>query len=212
MWGFHLFSGRGKKHALKVSEEGTIGVVVHPHPPLSEGVVVTPYRADFTNSAGLTQMGTAIGSLTAPIDFSISASDKFDTYVKTISVEITDRSPQARLFGALPRLPNGVQFLWQSQEAGTLGLAQFHSNFEFLRVAPPRWGDGTTVGLISNAVAINDDTYLIDIDTSQRLGPPWGLILRKGTTDKIIFRIRDDLTGLVSFTAIAGGIQQLPED
>jgi hypothetical protein len=37
---------------------------------------------------------------------------------------------------------------------------------------------------------------------------PWGLRLRKGTTDKLIFRVRDALAGLDIFNAIAYGIRQ----
>lgn len=213
MWAGQLYDGHGKPYAAKVNREGTIGVVIHQHPPRHDEIPVLPNRVNFLSAANSAQMGDAVGSVAAPVDFFVAASNEYDTYIKTISVEITDTNPSARLFGALPKLTNGVQFIWQSQEAGARVLATITSNFELMRFGGvPHHGTGTNAGIIGNAVANNEDSYLVSIDTYNRLGMPWGLPLRKGTTDRIIFRVQDDISALTSMTAIGAGVQVLPED
>ena len=43
------------------------------------------------------------------------------------------------------------------------------------------------------------------MDMAEIYGLPWGLRLRKGSLDKLIFRVQDNLTGLSTFNAIATG-------
>ena len=50
-----------------------------------------------------------------------------------------------------------------------------------------------------------EKSYLPNMDMKELYGLNWGLQLRKGTLDKIIFRVQDDLTGLTTFNAIATG-------
>jgi len=52
-------------------------------------------------------------------------------------------------------------------------------------------------------------SYLPMIDMAETYGLPFGLRLKKGTTDKIFFRINDNLTGLDKFNAIAYGLRIL---
>jgi hypothetical protein len=194
---------------LHINTEGTLGNVEHAHPSMDDEINLLPYRADFELN-GSAQMAGAVGTLAAPVDYCIAASNEYDTWIKTISTEITDTNPAARLFGSLPRLTNGVSFVWISQDAGERTLATIRSNFELIRygsTSTPAWGAGTTSFIISNAVANNDDSYLVSVDLNALLGFRWGLRLRKGTNDRIVWRIQDDLTGLVSFTSIVGGTQ-----
>ena len=194
---------------LHINAEGTLGNVEHAHPSLDDQINLLPYRANF-ELAGSAQMAGAVGTLAAPLNYTISASNDFDTWIKTISTEITDTNPAARLFGSLPRLTNGVSFVWTSQDAEERTLATIRSNFELIRfgsTSTPAWGAGTTAFVISNAVANNDDSYLISVDLNALLGFRWGLRLRKGTQDRVSWRIQDDLTGVVSFTSIVGGTQ-----
>ena len=198
-------SGQG----LKVTAEGTMGVVYHDHPPVGDSVASLPYRDNFENAADSPFM-MVLGSLAAPVDFTVEAVQGFDSYVKTISIEVTDTNPLGRLFGALPRLTNGVEFIHVTQAGGERVLTTFRSNFELIRLggpSTPSWGSGTSSFLFPNAVAQNADSYLIAIDLAVSLGMTYGLKLEQGTTDKFIFRVQDDLTGLVSFTAIVSGQQ-----
>lgn len=198
----------GNGQGLKVTAEGTLGVVYHDHPPVGDSVSSLPYRANFENAGSPFMM--VLGSLAAPVDFTVEAVQGFDSYVKTISIEVTDTNPLGRLFGALPRLTNGVEFIHVTQAGGERILTTFRSNFELIRLggpSTPAWGSGTSAFLFPNAVAQNADSYLIAIDLAVSLGMAYGLKLAVGSTDKFIFRVQDDLTGLTSFTAIVSGQQ-----
>lgn len=194
---------------LVINSEGALGNVEHAHPSIADAVNLLPFRVDFEQAAN-PQMAGAVGTLAAPQEFSVSASSDFDTWIKTISTEITDTNPSAAQFGALPRLANGVSFVWISEGVGERVLATIRSNFELIRfgsTSTPAWGAGTSAFTIQNAIGQNDDSYLISVDLNALLGFRWGLRLRKGTNDRIVWRVQDDLTGLLSFTSIIGGTQ-----
>ena len=42
---------------------------------------------------------------------------------------------------------------------------------------------------------------------AELFGMPYGIRLRKGTTDKLVFKVQDDLSTLVVFDAIAYGLK-----
>ena len=50
-------------------------------------------------------------------------------------------------------------------------------------------------------------SYLPLINLETLYGPPYGIRLRKGTTDRLIFTVQDDLTGLTTHNAIAYGVR-----
>ena len=194
---------------LRINTEGALGNVEHAHPSIDDAVNLLPFRVNF-EQAGNAQMAGASGTLAAPQEFSVNADPDFDTWIKTISTEVTDTNPSASLFGALDRLTNGVSFVWISEGVGERVLATIRSNFELIRfgsTSTPAWGAGTGAFTITNAVGQNDDSYLISVDLNALLGFRWGLRLRKGTNDRIIWRVQDDLDGLISFTSICGGTQ-----
>ena len=199
----------GTMAGLRINHEGALGNVEHAHPSLDDAVDLLPYRVNFELN-GSAQMAGAVGTLAAPLEYAVTAGAEFDTWIKTISTEITDTNPSASQFGALARLTNGVSFVWISEGVGERVLATIRSNFELIRfgsTSTPAWGAGTGAFTITNAVGQNDDSYLISVDLNALLGFRWGLRLRKGTNDRIIWRVQDDLDGLISFTSICGGTQ-----
>ena len=194
---------------MVINPEGAVGNVEHAHPSLNDKVDLLPFRVNFEQD-GNAQMAGASGTLLAPQEFSVNADPDFDTWIKTISTEVTDTNPSASQFGALTRLVNGVSFVWISEGTGERVLATIRSNFELIRfgsTSTPAWGAGTTAFTIQNAIGQNDDSYLISVDLNALLGFRWGLRLRKGTNDRILWRVQDDLDGLLSFTSICGGTQ-----
>jgi len=56
-------------------------------------------------------------------------------------------------------------------------------------------------------VSGTSEAYIPVLDFSTIFGMPWGFRLRKGTTDKLTFTVRDNLSGLDQFDAIAYGIR-----
>ena len=195
---------------LKINGEGELSVVIHQHPPIDEEVVALPFRQYFTDNGGLT--GSNIMNVNGSVnyvDFYISASPTEDIYIKYITTEIGDGgAPALNKFGALTALTNGVAFYWDSQTEPLYVLHEgIKTNKEFIRIASDTGaiGTGTEAYLADVSGGGTEKSYLPNIDMKEIYGLNWGLRLRKGTKDKIIFRIQDNLTGLTTFNAIATG-------
>lgn len=195
---------------LKINGEGELSVVIHQHPPIEEDVAGLPFRQYFTTDglkSGSNDM--AVNGATNSVDFYITASPEYDIYIKYITVEIGDGgAPALNKFGALSALTNGVAFYWDTQVEPLYELHEgIKTNKEFIRIASDTGaiGTGTDAYLADVSGGGTEKSYLPNIDMKEIYGLPWGLRLRKGTLDKIIFRVQDNLTGLTTFNAIATG-------
>lgn len=202
-----IIDGYGTSNALKVNEEGTIGVVIHQHPPSTETIHALPYQSLFIDSVGSSDMRVA-GTLAVPLCFEIKANPDFDIYIKTISIEIADAGATLSKFGNITALTNGVTLDWFTSSDGTIPIsASLKSNWDFVRLAGgnPAFGDAAGSFRASNVIGASEG-YIPFIDIANVFGLTYGLQLRKGTNDSIIFSIKDDTTGVDSFNAIAYGL------
>ena len=202
--------GKNNKNLLAVGGEGEIGVVVHRHPPIDEEIAALPYRAFFENALRSNDM-IVNPAVDSDLDFYIEASEDFDIYIKSISVQIGDGgTPTLDKFGALSALSTGVQWMYFNQQQGEYTLHDgIKTNLEFIRIGVDTAGigTGTDAFLADNSGGGSEKSYLPTIDITETFGLPWGLRLKKGTTDRIFFRINDDMSGLITFNAIAYGIR-----
>jgi hypothetical protein len=197
---------------LKINGEGEASVVVHPHPPKDESVAPLPFRQYFTDngfSSGDERMN--VNGSTTSQDFSIAALQDFDIYVKSISVVIGDGgTPALNKFGSLSALTTGIEWIYFNQDEADYQLHNaIKTNLEFIRLGVDTGaiGSGTDAYLADVSGGGTEKSYIPTIDMSETFGLQWGIRLRKGTTDKLIFRIKDDLTGVTTFNAIAYGIR-----
>ena len=208
---FNLFGSDGL-YKQKVGKEGAASVVVHPHPPIDEGVVALPFRQFFTTdgaSSGTSSM--VINGAVTNVQYYINASQDYDIYVKYISVDIGDGgTPTLNKFGALTELSNGVSWHWFTQAEGMYELHEgIKTNKAFIRVGTDTGaiGTGTDAYLADVSGGGSEKSYLPSIDISETYGLPWGLRLRKGSTDRIIFTVKDDLSALTTFDIVGTGIR-----
>jgi hypothetical protein len=195
---------------IKVNGEGEIAVVIHQHPPIDEEVTALPFRQYFTdNGSNSGSNDMAVNGSSSNVDFYIGANQDYDIYLKYITVEIGDGgTPALNKFGALSALTNGVAFLWDSQQEPDYELHEgIKTNKEFIRIASDTGAIGTGVEayLADVSGGGTEKSYLPNIDMKEIYGLPWGLRLRKGTKDRLVFRVKDDLTGLATFNAIGTG-------
>jgi hypothetical protein len=148
------------------------------------------------------------GSVTN-VEYFIKASPSQDIYINSLSLRIGDGgSPTLNKFGALTALTNGVEWKWVTSNLGTEILHEgIKTNLEFIRTGHKTHaiGTGTDAYLADVSGGASEKAYLPIIDISEQFGKPWGIRLRKGTEDKMVFVIRDDLTGLINFDCIAYG-------
>lgn len=207
-----LADGYNEDFKVKVFEEGSIGVVQHRHPPLQEAIQALPFRQYLTDSGNETGNNSLVvdGSSTE-VDFYVAASQDYDIFIKSISVIIGDGgSPALNKYGALSALANGVKWTFFSQELGEYELHDgIKTNLEFIRLGVDTGaiGGGTDAYLADVSGGGTEKSYIPTIDVEETFGIPYGLRLRKGTTDRIVFTVRDDLTGLTTHNAITYGIR-----
>lgn len=158
----------------------------------------------------VTELNSVNGSATSQ-DFYIKADEEYDLYIKYISVEIGDGgTPALNKFGELTALTNGVAFYWDTQSEPEYVLHQgIKTNKEFIRLGNDTGAIGTGVNayLADVSGGGSEKSYFPRIDFEEGYGFMYGLHLRKGTNDRLVFRVRDDLTGLTTFNAIATGMR-----
>lgn len=192
--------------SLNIDEEGNLNVVSHKRPPLIQDTTLLPLREYFTNN-GNKDMDVD-GSVNS-VDFSIDANAERQISVKSMFISIVDAGASLSEFGNLPALTNGVEFIWQSQDFGDIVIAnELKSNFDFIAFAGgnPAYGNGATAFVAPNVIG-NEEAIIAFIDFEKLFGFEYGIPLRKGTKDKLLFRINDDTSGVTSFTAIGYGNQ-----
>jgi hypothetical protein len=200
-----IIDGGGTKTSLRIDDEGAIGAVVHPHPPRDEVKSPDPFRQYFTNNGSNDML--VDGSIT-PVDFTINASSEYDVYVGTMSVIIADAAATLNKFGNLAALTNGVEIFWETQDKGVVQIHEgLKTNLDFMRLSggEPAIGTGAD-SFKADLSGGGADAYLPMIDIQDIFGLQWGLRLRKGTTDKIVVRIKDNVSGMDQFDIIAYGI------
>lgn len=182
-----------------------------PYPSESEEVE-TVYREFLTlNGDGVTTSMRVNGSVTVQ-DFIIEASQEEDIYIQSLSIFISADIVVAELleFGNLPALTNGCLLFYSGQREGELFLSEsIRSNFDLMKLGnfKPNFGLGEAFK-VSNASNSNSEGYLSVINLSD-YGFIDGILLKKASFDKLVFRVRDNLNvgvGSISvFNIVAHG-------
>lgn len=202
--------GLGRGYSAKVDKDGTLNAVIHPHPPLGDQISAIPFRQYFTDN------GEDDGAIDMRVDGSVShilfyivADQDKDVYIKTISMLIADVNATLDKFGTLAALTNGLEFYYETKDNGSVVIQDaLKSNFDFVRLAlgNPSFGSGATAFQAGNIFG-NSEGYIPVIDMEKIFGLQYGIRLRAGTRDRIVFKIRDNVTAIDSFNAIGYGIK-----
>jgi len=204
-----LTDGTGSSNGVKVSEDGTLNVVVHPHPPKDDVRSTIPLRQYLSlDGLGAVTDMRVDGSTTEQV-FSIKATGDMDTYVASLSIVIADAGADLNQFGNIGVLSNGFELRWVTQDKGTVVIADsLTTNFEFIRLAGgvPAFGTGTNA-FRANNVSGNSEGYIPFLDFREIFGIQWGLKLRKGTNDRLELVVKDNVTGVDQYDCISYGIR-----
>lgn len=207
-----IASGHGDAHKLKVNKEGTIGVVVHNHPPINDAVFLIPLIHFFTTD-GLPEDGInqdmAVDGSSTDISFFIEANQDTDTYIRTILFEIADAGADLNQFGNVSARTNGVLFEWITTDKGSIILdSGLKTNYDFVRLCGGNPAIGATVSAFrASNVSGTAEGYIPVMNIEELFGMPYGFRLRKGTKDRLQFTVRDDCTAPTSFRIKALGTQ-----
>ena len=146
------------------------------------------------------------GSVTN-VDFYVEAQAGCDIYIKTIAIVIADAGATLNKFGNITALANGVEFFWETQADGETTLHPgLTSNFDFVQLCggQPAFGDSAGAFRGTN-IQGSSEGYIPVLDVGKIFGMPYGLRLKEGTTERLVFRVRDDTTGVDRFDIVAFG-------
>lgn len=201
-----IVDGRGTKEAVRIHKGGALGIIAHPEPPLL--VQKTKLFRQFLTDDGLVSGSndmTVDGSSTN-VDFWIPADMSDDRYVTQVSIIVaygTSGSPFQWADGNA--LGNGSRLFYDSP-SGEIDIHDaIQSNQDFFRLN----GDIIPTAWEVRSVGANQDYgYFIKIDLIGIM-PPFGIKLDKGTTEKLVLRVRDNTgTDADAFNIIAMGFDR----
>ncbi|MDH5426193.1 MAG: hypothetical protein OEY29_14485 [Gammaproteobacteria bacterium] len=194
----------------KVTGDKEMLVISSPYPPL-EKQKVRPFRQYFTDDGlitGSNDMGID-GSVTNQ-DFYISAHATDDRYITALSFIMGyGATAQPFQFADTTALTNGCRLFYRNS-TGEYDIHEgLKSNQDMLRLTfnqiPTSWE-------VRGIGANNDYGYFVSFDLT-KIGLPFGIKLDRGTTQRLTFRIRDDLSVALggatdSFNCIAYGFDR----
>ena len=202
----HIVCGtneHGKNRAI-VDDQNALVVSLAQCPPLIKQQNKI-FRSYFLNSSGSNDMG--IDGSSTSVKFYISADDENDKYITAVSF-LVGYGSAAYLFefsdsGAA--LTNGFKFYYQRQGEEVDIHDAVKANYDLIRLAvkdilPTAWE-------LRNLGALNDYGYLVTIDILSMM-PPFGLKLDRGSSQKLVFEVRDDNTDADTMNAIAYGFER----
>jgi hypothetical protein len=201
--------GEGGNFKANVSSLGALRVSDQKLPTDDPKTLMIPFKGDLANSAGATDM--RVDGSTTNVDFVVEADQEFDVHIHALSFRIADVGATMNNFGNIGALTNGCQLLYSDISLGEVIIGDsLQSNFDFVRMAngQPAFGDGASAFRITNAVG-NSEGYIPILDLDAVFGLPWGVRLRRGSTEKLILRVRDDVTGVDAFDCVAFGFKKL---
>lgn len=175
-----------------------------PLEPISSGRVFKQFLTDDGLTTGSNDM--QVDGSTTPVEFWVPAQSKYDLYISNLSFVIADASATLNKFGNITALTNGCDLEYFSEGGATTIATALKTNFDFVRLTLgyPAFGDGTGAFRASN-VESTSEGYIPTLNFRQVFGLEYGIRLRKGTTDKLILRVRDNTTGVDAFNCISYG-------
>lgn len=197
--------GADDNTAVKVTDAHELVVNVS-YDPIIQAARRKPFRQYFTDtglSTGSNDMGVD-GSVTN-VDFWIPAHHDNDRYISHLSIIVGYATPgQPNEWADGTALTNGIQLFFE-QPIGSIDLHEgIKNNQDLFRL------DSNTVSAsweVRHVNATNDYGYFINFDLT-RFAHPFGIKLDRGTTQRLVFCVKDNASAAVSFNAVASGFDR----
>lgn len=207
MWGFRLW---GQDRAAEVTSGGALKVAIVENDVPSSGTQNKfQYITGLLGENGLAVNGNIVGNNTSmnvdgsasPVDFTVTSAGDYDLYITCITILITDGAISLSKFGALAALANGFNFTIHEGSSVIDVILDAKTGGDIVAQAGAQSWE-----IISNYVS-NDDGLFITIPIFNFL--PEGIRIGRGTLDKMVARVSDDLEGLTDFNVRIFGYKHI---
>lgn len=186
-----------------VNDDGRLYEIDTVYPPITNDRQIILYVDDLTlNNDGVTTDMKVDGSVTTQ-EFSVNADSEFDIFINSVSFFIAAELVVTDLgeFGGITTpLTNGCQLIYENSDEGDIIIGDnLQTNYDLLRMCNmnPQFGlDSNAAFKIIQAFSNQDDGYLFILkfsDYGYEQEYSGGIRLKAGTTDRLVFKIRDDL-------------------
>ena len=214
----NIEDGGGSERQAKVDKNNALvtSVVESDVPPIGE-----PNRFQYFTSLlsvdgavrpninSLTDMNVD-GSTTSQTFF-LQSQEEFDIHIMTLIIVIADNAVVHNNFGNISALSNGwdLAIIESGEEQKIIDAAQTGGQVLLQTGMFAPYGNGATVNELVNHTG-GTDAQTIQLPLWQLV--PGGLRLGRGTQDRIVSTINDDLTGLNEFTVRCLGYKHIPSE
>jgi len=188
-------------------EEGRQIVSLYTCPPLlpQKNIVCSRKITDDGTTTGSDDMGID-GSVT-PVDFWIPADEDNDRYISTLSF-ICGYASSAQLWefaDANTALTNGIRVFYTDTNGNERTIMNPKTNYGFQRASLIPFSTSTWES--RGFAAAGDYGWLATVPLD-RLVPPFGIKLDRGTNQRLTITIRDDCTDAVLFNCNVFGFER----
>ena len=219
----NIIDGEGTGTYLKVNEGGYVLTQSSGLPPKDDRDIQIVYRNFLTLNGDGTTTSMLVDGSTTPQLFYIEASPNNDIYITSLSIVIQglginlgdDFGGSSGLATPLfTSLPNGCRLYYEDKNGEVTIGNNLDTNFELVRLCQgnPSFGNDANAFKVPELAPgsggkgkTTSDGYIPVLDFPEVFGFNYGLRLQRGTTNRLIFEINDD----IRITTDGGG---LPDD
>jgi hypothetical protein len=201
-----ITDGTGTKCSAKVNGDQALYVTTIPYPPIVPQLI-QPFRQYLTDdglASGSNDM--SVDGSSTNVDFWVTAANNADRYITELNFIVGyGTSGQPNQWADGTALTNGSRLFYDSQ-SGQIDIHDgIQSNQDMFRLIFDRINTNWEVRHVN---ANNDFGYFVSVDLN-RMMPPFGVKLDKGTTQRLTLTIRDNVaTDADSFNCIAYGFDR----
>ena len=218
----NIVDGDGSGKYIKVNDAGYILTQNSIVPPNDSRDLQIIYRKFLTLNADGTTTEMLVDGSTTPQKFYVEASSENDIYITSLSIIIqgVGINLDGDFAGSGSALANGFNIYYEDQN-GLINIGtDFTTNFDFIALCQgnPNFGNDGNAFIIPGLTAGNPNknaTGIIPIlDFNEVFGFTYGLKLLRGSNNRFVFEINDNLTtGLgvnPGMNVIAYGFERKP--
>ena len=215
----NIIDGEGTGSYLKVNEGGYVLTQSSGLPPKDDRDIQIVYRNFLTLNGDGTTTSMLVDGSTTPQLFYVEASPNNDIYITSLSIVIQglNISLGDDFAGSGSALANGCRLYYEDKNGEVTIGNNLDTNFELVRLCQgnPSFGNNGNAFKIPNLApgggggkggggAKTSDGYIPVLDFPEVFGFNYGLRLQRGTTNRLIFEINDDLTAGTVVASDAG--------